>query len=148
MAARQNESARTSLRPHARLGRLPHCRKWSAASAVSGNALSRTVALSAADEVDAAAWVRFLGPAAACWPGLASLNNVISESVALCVYVCTLPQSQSQSLPLLTYFSVVQIQVYVREINFDFVSLRFVSFSFRFMPMRGLWRAHTRTRIA
>lgn len=146
MAARQNESARTSLRPHARLGRLPHCRKWSAARAVSGNALSRTVALSAADAVDAAAWVRFLGPAAACWPGLASLNNVISESVALCVYVCTLPQSQS--LPLLTYFSVVQIQVYVREINFDFVSLRFVSFSFRFMPMRGLWRAHTRTRIA
>lgn len=75
---------------------------------------------------------------------LASLNNVISESVWRCIFVCmcvcvsqSLSASQCAALPQLTYFSVVQIQVYVREINFDFVSLRFV-----FMPMRGL---HTHT---
>lgn len=62
----------------------------------------------------------------------------------VCLYVCvcvsqSLSASQCAALPQLTYFSVVQIQVYVREINFDFVSLRFV-----FMPMRGL-HTHTHT---
>lgn len=54
--------------------------------------------------------------------GFWGLNNVISESVLLCVFLCMRAcVCMATTLPQLTYFFVVQIQVYVREINFDFV---------------------------
>lgn len=125
------------LRPHTTSPLPPHCRKWSAARerAPQSDSLIARCSLALLQSTLLAVLCRLGALFGAC---LASLNNVISESVWRCVFVCVCVSqspsaSQSAALLQLTYFSVVQIQVYVREINFDFVSLRFV-----FMPMRGL----------
>lgn len=131
------------LRPHTTSPLPPHCRKWSAATERVRERHEVTCSLALPQSTLLALLCRLGALFGAC---LASLNNVISESVWRCMFVCmcvcvsqSLSASQCAALPQLTYFSVVQIQVYVREINFDFVSLRFV-----FMPMRGL-HTHTQT---